>query len=85
MKPPFFQHPQANVAPEYRAEVVVSNVGTVFSGGSLFGRREFDEQVEMSKAGVGRVAGESVVLLVGGEIKREYIGTLEQEEHQCCA
>lgn len=58
-------------------EVIVSNIGTVYSGNNYMqAMAKFSSYVKNSKANYGRAAGENVVSLHNGEIKREYVGTL---------
>lgn len=63
-------------------EVHVSNIGCVYSGSNKHAADStFDTYVEKSKSDVGgRAAGESVVLLVNGNLSREFIGTQETWE-----
>ncbi len=62
-------------------EVIVGNVGTVYTGES---RREarltFACYLDHSKSNYGRCAGESVTLLLNGEEVSFYQGTLTAEE-----
>jgi|SoimicmetaTmtLMB_FD_contig_31_10760223_length_454_multi_2_in_0_out_0_1 hypothetical protein len=54
-------------------EVIVGNIGLVYSGNNnMRAESKFSEYVKLAKADRGRAAGESVVLLHNGEIKREY-------------
>jgi hypothetical protein len=56
-------------------DVVVGNIGYVYSGTSLDEARHlFDNYVEHSKLAFGRAAGESVTLLADGEIVDEHDG-----------
>lgn len=61
-------------------EVMVGNIGSVYYG---FDKREawkhYREYVAQSKSSVGRAAGESVTILSGGEIVREFIGSLHRK------
>ena len=58
--------------------VVVGNIGTVYTGSSeLQARDDFASYVHHSRDGYGRVAGEPVTLLHGGEIIAEHIGDAE--------
>ncbi len=54
--------------------VIVSNIGTVYAPG--FDRREayatFRDYQQQSRDGYGRAAGETVTLMVDGEIAKEY-------------
>lgn len=61
-----------------RCEVVVGNVGTVYSGLDAFEARTlFDLYVSLSLAGTGRAADESVTLLQDGAIERQHVGAAE--------
>lgn len=54
-------------------ELIVGNIGTVYSGTNGFEAfKRFQTYVGQSKSGVGRAGGESVVLMVDGEIQKEY-------------
>lgn len=54
-------------------EVVVGNIGRVYSGGNGFtAYQTFQTYAGKSKRGEGRCAGELVVLFQDGKIKREY-------------
>ena len=54
-------------------EVYVSNIGLVHSGNVLkAARKHFKEYVELSKAGYGRAAGESVNFLIDDVMHDEY-------------
>jgi hypothetical protein len=56
-------------------EVIVGNIGTVYSGGSaLEAKRKFTTYVKQSKSGVGRAGGEDVTLMRDGEPVREHYG-----------
>ena len=58
-------------------EVIVGNVGTVYSGNNYMqAATKYSAYVKLSKANYGRVAGESVTLMHNGEIRSEYEGTL---------
>jgi hypothetical protein len=59
-------------------EVVVGNIGTVYSGSNLMvATCKWAAYVKQSRADIGRAAGESVTLFHNGEIRREYIGTAD--------
>jgi hypothetical protein len=61
--------------PSRAYDVVVSNLGTVYSGGNpVLANKWYGEYVKQSKGGTGRVGGERVVLMVDGEITREHFG-----------
>ena len=54
-------------------EVIVGNIGSVFSGNSQVGARKmFGEYRELSLLCIGRAAGESVTLMRDGEIDLEH-------------
>ncbi len=57
-------------------EIVVGNIGTVYSGDSWSEAKEtYWNYVEQSKAKRGRAAGEDVTWFLDGEIHKEYEGT----------
>ena len=61
-------------------QVIVSNVGTVYSGDNAENaNRDFSECEELSKTNYGRFAGESVTMFIDGEPMREFTGTNEQD------
>ncbi len=61
-------------------QVVVGNVGQVYDGSNYMQARErYRTYVKLSKAPYGRASGESVTLFHNGEIKVEYVGTIEQK------
>ena len=58
-----------------RYEVYVGNIGRVYDGGSnLEASKTYAHYVKLSKAGSGRAAGESVVIMKNGEPEREFAG-----------
>ena len=60
-------------------EVLVGNIGTVYSGGChRFADEHFTEYVRQSKTGNGRAGGEDVTILRNGEPITEYIGAIAQ-------
>jgi len=62
-------------------EVIVGNVGTVYTGKSgREARLTFACYLDRSKSNRGRCAGESVTLLADGEAVSFYQGTLTAEE-----
>ena len=64
-----------------RIEVIVSNIGTVYSGNSLKQAKfHFNEYVEQSKTHYGRASMESVWLMKQDEIVQEHVGELYQNE-----
>lgn len=77
---------QASKREKHDYEVVVGNVGTVYSGGSLKkALAKFRAYVEESRAGhpdgsAGRASGEDVTLFRDGDIFKEHVGFLSREE-----
>jgi hypothetical protein len=66
--------------PADKWEVIVGNVGTVYSGSDESeARAKFASYVETSKSGVGRAGGESVTLMKDSDIAEEFIGALQSE------
>lgn len=62
-------------------EVIVGNIGTVYSGGSSIEANQiFLEYRKDSREGIGRAAGEDVTVMCDGEIKYEYIASLNEKE-----
>ena len=60
-------------------EVVVGNIGTVYSGGiHAVADEKFSEYVRQSKTGNGRAGGEDVTILKNGDIFAEFIGSISQ-------
>ncbi len=58
-------------------EVIVGNIGTVYSGSDeSTARAQFEYYENDSRTGYGRAGGEDVTLLAGGEIIREHFGRL---------
>jgi hypothetical protein len=57
-------------------EVIVGNIGSVYSGPSLVeAHRIFDEYVSQSRSGYGRAGGETVTLVLsGGDAIKEFVG-----------
>lgn len=65
---------------ETDCEVIVGNIGTAYAGpDEAEARRKYAAYVADSKTGLGRSGGESVVLIVNGEVVEEYEGTLNEE------
>jgi hypothetical protein len=65
-------------------EVIVSNVGTVFSApNGEDAKLCFEEYKDMSDNNVGRAAGENVTLFRDGEVVSEKVGRLHQDEGAC--
>lgn len=61
-----------------RHEIIVGNVGTVYSGtDKKEARRVYDEYVEQSQGNYGRAAGESVTWMREDELFLEHRGTVE--------
>ena len=61
-------------------EVVVGNLGTVYSGrDKKKAQIDFDEYVSMSKTGYGRVAGEPVTMFCDGEPCQNHEGAPQLE------
>lgn len=64
-------------------EVVVSNVGTVFTGMDFTAaEKEYLDYVQLSREERGRAGGETVTLMRDGEIEREYQPP-RQEQDSC--
>lgn len=67
-------------------QVIVGNIGTVYSGSSGFDTRvNYNTYVGKSKRNEGRASGESVTLMKDGEIELEFIGlfgTCEPKENE---
>ena len=62
-------------------EVVVGNVGTVYSGRARDkARKVFKDYVELSESRSGRVACEPVTLFDSGEPVQEYEGCLDEDD-----
>jgi hypothetical protein len=61
-------------------QVIVGNIGTTYEGNSkVVARETYKEYVEQSKTRGMRASGETVVLLVNGEVEKEFIGSLATE------
>lgn len=61
--------------------VIVGNLGTVFSTFSITAARNvFNDYVQQSKAGAGRVAWEDVTLMSGDDILDDYTALRDDEE-----
>lgn len=66
--------------PKHVFEVIVGNVGTVHTGNDYAtARKEYCIYVDVSKAGVGRAAGESVYLMKDGEPVMAHQGPADDE------
>ena len=62
-------------------EVVVSNIGLVYSGGNLTeARKIFREYTDQSKTGYGRGGGEDVTMMKYGKAVWEFFGGLNRRE-----
>lgn len=62
-------------------EVIVGNIGTVYSGGDSFtAQGVYQRYVILSKSVVCGVAGENVTWIRNGEVCREHFGWLHQSE-----
>jgi len=71
----------AETEPEPEWEVIVGNIGTVYSGpDEELAKIKYESYVEDSGLNSGRAAGENVVLMCDGEIVQEYIGDLHRGE-----
>lgn len=58
--------------------VIVGNIGTAYNGTSRkVAENTFDEYVLQSERNIGRAAGESVTLMMDGEVIREHLGSVE--------
>ena len=55
-------------------EVLVGNIGNVYSGNGTEARRVFADYVKQSKSGYGRAAGEDVTIMRDGEPWKEHQG-----------
>jgi len=65
----------AKTTPIY--ELTAGNIGVVYRGPhAAIAVAEFDEYVQLSKAGYGRVAGEPVTLFKDGEVIKEHVTEL---------
>jgi hypothetical protein len=68
--------------PKQPFEVLVGNIGTIYSGNNyMTACCKFQAYVTLSRTNSGRAAGESVTILQGGEIRKEYFGTLEDQDN----
>ncbi len=60
-----------------RFQVIVGNIGTVYSGDDYeVARAKYESYVTDSREGYGRAGGEDVVLMADDEIEREHHGRL---------
>lgn len=70
----------APVADSALEEVVVGNIGTVYSGhDAIEAHRKYLAYKEMSERNYGRAAGEAVTWLRGGELYAEHFGVSEED------
>jgi len=61
-------------------EVIVGNIGAVYRGTNGFDATvAYNRYVGVSKRGEGRAAGESVIMMRGGEIVREHAGAASED------
>lgn len=71
----------ANHADGHDYEVIVGNIGIVYTGPSLIeAKTAFVTYQEQSEKGIGRTAGESVTVMQDGEPMHEYDYVPEEEE-----
>lgn len=69
--------------PDKPFQVIVGNIGQVYDGSNFMeASAHFAEYVRQSKTGRGRAGGESVTLMHKGEIKREFVGTVDAPDWQ---
>lgn len=62
-------------------EVIVGNVGSVYSGhDEAMARKKYNSYIESSKSGAGRAGGEDVTLMHNGDIREEYTGKINQDK-----
>lgn len=62
-------------------EVIVGNIGTVYSGDcEIEARNAFTFYLDCSMINYGRAAGESVTWFINGEIHKEHFGTIDSED-----
>jgi hypothetical protein len=62
-------------------EVIVGNIGTVYSGSNGFeATKTYNQYIGQSKAPHGRASGETVTLFKNDEPYKEYIGSIDQKE-----
>jgi hypothetical protein len=63
-----------------RYDVVVGNIGTVYSGtDAAEAQRTFATYVQQSLSDSGRAGGEDVTLLRGDEVAQEHVGSLSRQ------
>lgn len=62
-------------------EVIVGNIGTVYSGGDSFtAQGVYQHYVILSQKAVGRASGEDITWICNDEIYREHFGWLNESE-----
>lgn len=62
-------------------EVIVGNIGTVHAGNNIVSADcKYKTYVKSSQSPYGRASGETVTLLKNGEIVKEYIGVVDQQD-----
>ena len=67
--------------PKKRWEVIVGNIGTVYSGSDeKQARKDYRDYVDISRAGAGSAGGEPVTLMRDGEPELEHEGTLSDDD-----
>ena len=61
-------------------QVIVGNIGTTYTGDSkAIAFETYKEYVQQSQTRGMRASGETVVLLVNGEVEKEFVGSLAKE------
>ena len=61
-------------------QVIVGNIGTTYTGDSkVIASETYKEYVQQSQTRGMRASGETVVLLVNGEVEKEFVGSLAKE------
>lgn len=76
----FYVNVDVQVSDEPTYQVIVGNIGAVYSGTSLDdATKAYAEYVGQSRLGYGRASGESVTLMADGEIRQEHAGTVEDD------
>jgi len=61
-------------------QVIVGNIGTTYAGNSkVIAFETYKEYVQQSQTRGMRASGETVVLLVNGEVEKEFVGSLAKE------
>jgi hypothetical protein len=68
-------------APCKTFEVIVGNIGTVYSGNNYMQAcMKFQEYKSLSMKGVGRASNEPVTIIQGNNIKREHLPPTTEDE-----